>query len=899
MLMVSSTIPAMALPEPGFAAPRRSTAAPAEDPGPQAPADQVDAMRQAHLSKQRVEVASQRTETSQTFAEPDGTLTMESTARPARVHRSDGSWTEVDTTLSRDLNGAVVPAAASAGLEFSGGGSGAMATVSKDNKSLSLTWPNPLPTPTLAGSVATYADVLPGVDLQLTAEVDGFGEILVVKTRDAADNPELTTLRMGVSGDGVTVSVDATGQLSAVDSNGTTVFGAPTPLMWDSSGSTSTSTAPDPAARQAIVSMSMDGSDGLALVPDPTMLTDPATVYPVYVDPDVSTSIYSWTYVDSQFPSQAYMSDKGRTDAPAGMYQATNGGYYTQRSYVRFEFSQHLANTQVTKAELRAYSHYQWNAVPTDHPVHAYSTSAPDTSTTWNNQPSIYHDLGEHQVHAGEWVGFDAKAAVQQAADNDWLHLAFRISSGDESNYQARETYSMSGSTQPVLAVTIDHQPNVPTGLKISPCYKACASPAITSSLQAALTATVSDPDGGNLKNVKIEVWSDDYTTKVAWTYASLTNIKSGSNVSWVQVGPRANGKTYHWKVSACDSAAWCSDWSAWFTFATDTTNPTLPTVSSTEYPALGAGQEVWSGGVGVAGTFEFGPNGTMDVAEYHWSLDRSPPGTAVNATNGNASITITPATDGVHRLFVQSVNSAGTASEITEYEFGVKAAPGNAGYWPLDEGQGTTAEDMSTADHPATLYGGATWMPGHVGDGAVELNGTDQYLATDVATLDTTGGPGPVGFSVSAWVYLEDNSRYHTVLSEDGSVSSAFYLQYRSDPDCDCWAFGMRDADTADGVTTVALSQDKAWVGEWTHLVGIYDAVNHQLRMYVNGVLQPSQPSFTTPIAATSPLNIGRGLHGGQIGWYWQGQVDEVGVYQRLLTSAEVYQMAHAADPV
>jgi hypothetical protein len=173
-------------------------------------------------------------------------------------------------------------------------------------------------------------------------------------------------------------------------------------------------------------------------------------------------------------------------------------------------------------------------------------------------------------------------------------------------------------------------------------------------------------------------------------------------------------------------------------------------------------------------------------------------------------------------------------------------------------------------------------------------LDGDGDYLDTAVSTIDTTKS-----FSVSAWVYLDDNSRYHTVLAQDGEQSSAFYLQYRSAPDGDCWAFGMRDDDSADGVTTVALSHDKAWLQEWTHLVGVYDAENHQLRLYVDGVAQPDQPSFSSPIAAANPLTIGRGLHGGQDGWYWQGMLDEVGIYQRVLSDDEISQMAQPASPV
>ncbi|BCJ36040.1 hypothetical protein Athai_35430 [Actinocatenispora thailandica] len=888
------------------APPAARSGAVAGDAGPQAPADQVSAMRKAHLSKQRVEIVSQRTESSQTFAEPDGTITKEATPRPARVHASDGSWAAVDTSLTHDANGAVVPASTSAGLRFSAGGDGPMATISSAGKSLSLQWPHgSLPAPTLDGSSAIYADVLPGVDLRLSAMVDGFSEVLVVKTREAADNPDLASLQMGLAVDGVSVSMTESGVLTAVDAAGATVFGAPSALMWDSSdpsapvADVAKHAAAPASARTARVDTALnDGGDGLTLIPDPGMLSDPDTVFPVFVDPDVSTSISAWTYVDNQFADQAYMSSKGRSDAPAGRYLATNGGEYIQRSYIMFKFGASLANTKVVKAEFRAYSHYQWNSTPTYHQVQSWTTAAPTTATTWNNQPGHVTYVGAHNVKAGTWVGFDATAAVQHAADGDWKHLAFELRAVDESTVQTRETYSMSDSTQPKLAVTIDRQPNTPTGLKMSPCYKACSAPAIVSSKYPAMYASVSDPDGGNLKVVQIEVYTADGATKASYTYNTLTNIKSGSSIKWTSPSPRNLTSGYKWHARACDADSWCSGWSSWFNFSVDTDNPTTPTVSSTDYPALVAGSEVWSGGVGQAGTFEFGPHGATGVVEYRWSLDRTPPGTEVAATNNVASVSVTPATDGVHRLYVQSVDSAGNVSEIFEYEFGVQPAPGNAGYWTFDEGAGTTAGDMSSAGHTATLNNGVGWVPGHVdGGSAIALDGTDQYASTDTAVIDTTGGSAGGGFSVSAWVYLDDNSRYHTVLAQDGAQSSAFYLQYRSAPDGDCWAFGMRDADTADGVTTVALSHDKAWLQEWTHLVGVYDAVNHQLRLYVNGVLQPDHPDFSSPIASTSPLNIGRGLHGGQIGWYWQGQLDNVRVYQRVLSDNEIYYQAHEAD--
>jgi hypothetical protein len=450
----------------------------------------------------------------------------------------------------------------------------------------------------------------------------------------------------------------------------------------------------------------------------------------------------------------------------------------------------------------------------------------------------------------------------------------------------------MTDSTQPKLAVTIDHKPNTPTGLKMSPCYKACASPAVVSSKYPTMRATASDPDGGNLKVVQIRVWTpsdnpDDpyYPWKLAsYTYNTMTNIKSGSSVQWTSPSPRNLSSQYHWDARACD-AYLCSDWTAsanLFYFTVDVDDPTLPEVTSTDYPEEVGGVPQWAGGVGVDGVFHFTTE-SGDATEFRWSIDSESYGNVASASGGSAEVTFTPKTDLTHVLYVQALDSAGNRSDPRKYVFAVKPAPGNAGYWSMNDGSGTTAKDTSDGKHDATLHGDTAWVGEHIG-GAVSLDGDGDYLDTAVSTIDTTKS-----FTVAAWVYLDDNSRYHTVLAQDGAQSSAFYLQYRSAPDGDCWAFGMRDADSADGVTTVALSADKAWLQEWTFVVGIYDAEHQMLRLYVNGVAQPSQPSFSSPIAAANPLNIGRGLHGGQDGWYWQGMLDEVSIYQRVASNDEI----------
>ncbi|AIS02394.1 hypothetical protein SGLAU_32300 [Streptomyces glaucescens] len=45
------------------------------------------------------------TESSQIFANPDGTFTQEMNATPVRAQRPDGSWAPIDTSLLREAYG--------------------------------------------------------------------------------------------------------------------------------------------------------------------------------------------------------------------------------------------------------------------------------------------------------------------------------------------------------------------------------------------------------------------------------------------------------------------------------------------------------------------------------------------------------------------------------------------------------------------------------------------------------------------------------------------------------------------------------------------------------------------------------------------------------------------------
>jgi hypothetical protein len=160
----------------------------------------------------RVEVTSLRTETEDVYANPNGSFTMVQRVLPVRV-RQGSSWVPVDTTLRKLPDGSVRPAATTVPVAFSGGGATPIARVSVRGTDFSLGWPGVLPAPVLSGDTATYPDVLPDVDLIVTADVLGFSEVLVVKTPAAARHPDLRTLHLTMRSAALKQVVDAAGNI--------------------------------------------------------------------------------------------------------------------------------------------------------------------------------------------------------------------------------------------------------------------------------------------------------------------------------------------------------------------------------------------------------------------------------------------------------------------------------------------------------------------------------------------------------------------------------------------------------------------------------------------------------------------------------------------------------------
>ncbi|MFI5938304.1 LamG-like jellyroll fold domain-containing protein [Actinoplanes sp. NPDC051494] len=188
---------------------------------------------------------------------------------------------------------------------------------------------------------------------------------------------------------------------------------------------------------------------------------------------------------------------------------------------------------------------------------------------------------------------------------------------------------------------------------------------------------------------------------------------------------------------------------------------------------------------------------------------------------------------------------------------------------------EGTTED--AAGDHDATLVGGPVYGEGRNGEGLV-LDGSTQYADTGAPVLNTASD-----YTASAWVKLDKaDGTFQTVVSQDGANTSDFFLQYSG--------ADQRFAMSFAGVR--ALGPVKPEVGRWYHLAGVRDSVKGELRLYVDGVQAGAVSACQPQAAPTGTTVIGRGKYGGNPVDYLDGTVDQVRLYDRALSAAEIQQL-------
>jgi Concanavalin A-like lectin/glucanases superfamily len=205
---------------------------------------------------------------------------------------------------------------------------------------------------------------------------------------------------------------------------------------------------------------------------------------------------------------------------------------------------------------------------------------------------------------------------------------------------------------------------------------------------------------------------------------------------------------------------------------------------------------------------------------------------------------------------------AAATFGPVAEYSFD-----------EVEEGGGTV-EDDSGNKHTATIHG-AEWTPHGRYGGAMEFDGAkDDYLSIAASEeLDRTGEE----FTIEAWVRPTGSSNRETILEKErgggGPKYSYGLFLHHEEP---LGYFMGSEVGLLEG------DEDAVPLDSWTHIAITDDG--GFTRLYVDGEIEDTSPAVA--VEGDGELRIGGN---GIAGEYFTGRIDEVRIYERALSAAEV----------
>ncbi|MEV0482864.1 LamG domain-containing protein [Streptomyces sp. NPDC050508] len=958
------------------------------------------AQEQAAESGEQVEVVGERTERETVFANPDGrTFTLRKSIAPVRVETPAGGWTAPDATLVKRADGSVGPKAASVDLSFSGGGDGAdLVTIAEDGQSVTLGWPGVLPVPRLEGTRAVYEDVRPDINLILTATVEGFRQVLEVKTLEAAKDPALASLKYSMDAEGVRIREGAAGTMEAMDGNGQVVFRSPSARMWNSAGQAGSSeglsvqglaarplaeTSPEPEEAQGAATPATsederpagptEEGDPLAgpgagdeaavmdvdvtqtqvtVTPDTGLIADTTNAeLPLYIDPSVEMNESERTVLSSDgdvfynFSGGDNGMSVGRcSSAVIGgvRYYCTAGSAYTNRMY--FEFTPgKLKGKQVLDATFAVTETWSFSCDArwvdlerTDgisSSTHWPGPGGPKSDNSWDqmvdrnvsagrgsacspSQPRAQIEFNDNPAESDE----NLTSTVKAFADGKFKTLTLMLMAKDESDAISWKRFD----DDAVIDVTYVGKPAVPTeyGLETGTnqiCSKSEGAPTTWSDPTPNLAATPQTAAGGEASaslrvyfdlDVKNSdgTWSDAKEPSTGSESPTSGYVGDGHDLNKTWDATLADGKRYRyraWTRSYYNSGASILGGSAtpFCYFTVDSTAPKPPSVTfTTTYSECVTGGDCTpKGAPGKPGTVKFGPAGGDANVAYAYKLSTDSAWRPWK-TGATVTETITPVDSGTITLQVMAKDSVGRTGE-NKVRFLVDEGDGPVGKWNFNETSGAAVDVSAAASaqrDDAAISGATRVNTGRRGvvtdngvtgeDKALKVGGTS-YAATSGKVLETQAS-----YTVSAWVRLDATSTTATVLGQDGTYNSPFFLGYCSN--VNRWCLRLADADAAttslDNQRVNSLNPPQLKV--WTHLAAVVDTSEKTLTLYVNGVPQGTGKLTTGAWSAAGALQIGRVKYKGSYTDYFPGEVDEVAVWQDV-KPAEV--IAREANPV
>lgn len=203
--------------------------------------------------------------------------------------------------------------------------------------------------------------------------------------------------------------------------------------------------------------------------------------------------------------------------------------------------------------------------------------------------------------------------------------------------------------------------------------------------------------------------------------------------------------------------------------------------------------------------------------------------------------------------------------------------------YYKMDEASGTRVDSVVASANDLTDNNTVTSAAGKISNAGQFTRANSEYLShADNASLST----GDIDFTWAAWVYMDSKpAQTLYIIDKEGAASTDVEYMLRWTDYLDRFDF-FTGGSSYINVTANTLGAPS--LSTWYLIIVWHDSVANTINIQVNnGTVDSVGTGGVAPPDTTNPVYIGARTNGGPSN-FWDGRIDEVGFWKRVLTATE-----------
>lgn len=182
---------------------------------------------------------------------------------------------------------------------------------------------------------------------------------------------------------------------------------------------------------------------------------------------------------------------------------------------------------------------------------------------------------------------------------------------------------------------------------------------------------------------------------------------------------------------------------------------------------------------------------------------------------------------------------------------------------------------------------------PDNIGSGnCLDFDGVSDWInVPDSPSLNTTGD-----LTIEAWINLQTTAVQQWLVSKYNSAPDASYtFIIQNNSTLQFFIQGTAALGSNMWVNTTSAPLN---VGEWQHVAAVFDASASTMNIYVNGIDQPVTLNGSQTSINSTTLAVGIGARNATSATYFDGQIDDVRIWNIARTQQEIQDnMCQALD--